>query len=314
MSLQPGKQVRQYTLKGHLATGGMGVVWQARDVVRNEMVAIKAVANDLVADPEFKVRIQDEARRHQRLQHPHIVPVQDIFEAEGDTCIVMQLIHGRSLDNILATKGPHPLELREAIAITRDILGALDYAHQHGIVHRDVKPSNVLLDEHHRALLIDFGIALAMGEERRTRTGQIVGTPAYMSPEQITKPKSIDHRSDVYSVGCVFYEMLTGRPPFVKGEEGVGNTDFAVQHAHVTKRPLSPRSRMPSLPADIDRLIMAALEKDPERRLPGCQEFLRLLEQVGTRPDVESRRSYRTAWVIGVLVIALLILVWLFRP
>jgi eukaryotic-like serine/threonine-protein kinase len=311
MSLQPGKQVKQYTISGLIAKGGMGVVWQAWDGMRNEAVAIKAVANDLIADPEFKVRIQDEARRHQRLQHPNIVPVLDVFEAEGETCIVMQLIDGTSLDNVLESQSPHHAEMHEAVAIIRDLLAALDYAHRHGIVHRDVKPSNVLLDKNHRALLIDFGIALAMGEERRTRTGQIVGTPAYMSPEQITKPKSIDHRSDVYSVGCVFYEMLSGRPPFVKGLDGVGDTDFAIQHAHVTKRPLNLRSRVPNIPPEVDDLVMAALEKDPEKRIPGCQEFLRLLEQLGTQPETEERRSFGFVWGVGLLVIIFLILIWL---
>ena len=311
MSLQPGKQVRHYAINSLIAKGGMGVVWQAWDFVRNEAVAIKAVANDLIADPEFKIRIQDEARRHQRLQHPNIVPVLNVFEADGETCIVMQLIEGTSLDHLLESKAPHHAETPEAIAIVQDILGALDYAHQHWIVHRDVKPSNVLLDKDHQALLIDFGIALAMGEERRTRTGQIVGTPSYMSPEQITKPKSIDHRSDVYSVGCVFYEMLTGRPPFVKGQEGVGYTDFAIQHAHVTKRPLNLRSRVPSIPPDVDELVMAALEKDPEKRIPGCQEFLRLLAQVGTETKSGEGRSLRFVWGIGLLLIISLILIWL---
>jgi serine/threonine-protein kinase len=311
MSLQPGKQVKQYVMSGLIAKGGMGVVWRAWDGVRNEAVAIKAVANDLIADPEFKVRIQDEARRHQRLQHPNIVPVLDVFEAEGETCIVMQLIEGTSLDNVLESRSPHHADLPEATAIIRDLLVALDYAHRHGIVHRDVKPSNVLLDKDHRALLIDFGIALAMGEERRTRTGQIVGTPAYMSPEQITKPKSIDHRSDVYSVGCVFYEMLSGRPPFVKGLEGVGDTDFAIQHAHVTQKPLNLRSRVPSLPPAVDAVVMAALEKDPEQRIPGCQEFLRLLAEADTKPTSGEGRSFRVVWAIGVLVIVALILIWL---
>ena len=138
----------------------------------------------------------------------------------------MELIEGTSLDNFLESRVHNRLETHEAIPIVRNILNALNYAHQQGIVHRDVKPSNVLLDRDNKAMLIDFGIALAMGEERRSCTGQIIGTPAYMSPEQIAKPKSLDYRSDVYSVGCVFYEMLTGRPPFVKGEEEVGDTDF----------------------------------------------------------------------------------------
>jgi serine/threonine-protein kinase len=251
-------------------------------------VAIKAVANDLVADPEFKIRMQDEAHRHQRLQHPNIVPVLDVFEADGETCIVMALIEGTSLDSFLASQTHNRLEIRDAIPIVRDILNALNYAHQQGIVHRDVKPSNVLLDQDKHAMLIDFGIALAMGEERRTRTGQIVGTPAYMSPEQIARPKSIDHRSDVYSVGCVFYEM-----------------HFAIQHAHVTKRPMNPKSRVPSIPRHVGELVMAALEKDPNQRIPGCQEFLRLL-------DTGPQTSRRFGWVICVLVIILFLLIWLF--
>jgi serine/threonine-protein kinase len=305
MSLRPGKRVKHYIIKNLLAKGGMGVVWHAWDPAQNRPVAIKAVANDLVADPEFKIRMQDEAHRHQRLQHPNIVPVLDVFEADGETCIVMALIEGTSLDSFLASQTHNRLEIRDAIPIVRDILNALNYAHQQGIVHRDVKPSNVLLDQDKHAMLIDFGIALAMGEERRTRTGQIVGTPAYMSPEQIARPKSIDHRSDVYSVGCVFYEMLTGRPPFIKGEEEVGDTDFAIQHAHVTKRPMNPKNRVPSIPRHVGELVMAALEKDPNQRIPGFQEFLRLL-------DTGPQTSRRFGWVICVLVIILFLLIWLF--
>ena len=304
MSLRPGNRVKHYIINSFLAKGGMGVVWHAWDLAQSKPVAIKAVANDLVAAPEFKIRMQDEAHRHQRLQHPNIVPVLDVFEADGETCIAMELIEGTSLDNFLESRVHNRLETHEAIPIVRNILNALNYAHQQGIVHRDVKPSNVLLDRDNKAMLIDFGIALAMGEERRTRTGQIIGTPAYMSPEQIAKPKSLDHRSDVYSVGCVFYEMLTGRPPFVKGEEEVGDTDFAIQHAHVTKRPVNPQNREPSIPANVDELVMAALEKDPDKRIPGCQEFLRLL-------DTEPASSYRFVWVIGLLLSILLILVWL---
>jgi serine/threonine-protein kinase len=311
MSLRPGNQIKHYIIDSLIAKGGMGIVWHAWDLVQNEPVAIKAVANDLVNDPEFKRRIQDEAHRHQRLQHPNIVPILDVFEADGETCIAMKLIEGTSLDNFLESQVHKRLDTSEAIPIVRDILQALNYAHQQGIVHRDVKLSNVLLDKDNQALLIDFGIALAMGEERRTRTGQIIGTPAYMSPEQITKPKSIDHRSDVYSVGCVFYEMLAGRPPFVKGEDEVGDTDFAIQQAHVTKRPVDLKSRVPSVPPDLDELVMTALEKDPNQRIPGCQEFLRLLEQVDTQVHGEPVRSFKLGWVIGLLVIVFLILVWL---
>jgi eukaryotic-like serine/threonine-protein kinase len=259
----------------------MGSVWRALDTRQNQLVAIKAVANDLIADPEFRIRIRDEARRHQRLQHPNIVPVPDVFAEGGVICIVMKLIEGSSLDKVLEDRPVHRLDVEEAIGIVRSVLTALDYAHRHGIVHRDVKPSNVLVDRRGWVWLFDFGIAIAMGEQRRTRTGVTVGTLSYMSPEQITHPRTIDHRSDVYSVGCLFYELLTGRPPFVKNEDGVGNNDFALQQAHVKQQPVSPRRRVPNIPADLDEIIMKALAKAPDDRLPGCQEFVRLLDQVG---------------------------------
>src|SRR5262245_40126986 len=211
MSIRPGSRLNHYVIEELIAHGGMGSVWRARDTKQNQPVALKAVANDLIADPEFKIRIQDEARRHQRLQHPNIVPVPDVFAAEGETCIVMKLIEGSSLANMLENRPNKCLDLAEGTRIIKDVLRALDYAHRHGIVHRDVKPSNVLVDHTGWVWLFDFGIAIAMGEQRRTRTGLTVGTPLYMSPEQITNPRNIDHRSDVYSVGCLFYELLTGR-------------------------------------------------------------------------------------------------------
>jgi serine/threonine-protein kinase len=197
----------------------------------------------------------------------------------------MKLIRGPSLNGLLAKNEHHRLQERIAIPIAGDILEALDYAHRRGIFHRDVKPSNVLLEEDNRALLIDFGIAVAVGEERRTRTGVVVGTPLYMSPEQITRPKNIDHRSDVYSVGCLIYEMLTGQTPFVKGQDGVGHTDFEIQQAHVNKKPLNPQKRVPGISAHLSEIVMKALEKKPDSRIPGCQEFIRLLDLAGKYPN-----------------------------
>ena len=285
MHLQTGTQIQHYVINDLISQGGMGVVWRAVNTETNELVAIKAVANDLFLDPGFRIRIQDEANRHLRLKHPNIVPVLDVFESHGETCIVMKLIRGLSLNSLLVNSEHHRLEEHQIIPIVRDILEALDYAHRRGIFHRDVKPSNVLLENDYRALLIDFGIAVAVGEERRTRTGVIVGTPLYMSPEQITRPKSIDHRSDVYSLGCVIYEMLTGQTPFVKGRDGVGNTDFAIHQAHVNKKPMSAQKRVPSISGHLNELVMKALEKNPDERIPGCREFIRLLDQAGKYPD-----------------------------
>ena len=315
MSLRRGSQLRQYVIEDLIAQGGMGSVWRARDTRQNQPVAIKAVANDLIADPEFKIRIQDEARRHQRLQHPNIVPVPDVFDAEGETCIVMKLIEGSSLAKMLENQPNNRLDVEEATRIVKDVLLALDYAHRHGIVHRDVKPSNILVDRAGWVWLFDFGIAIAMGEQRRTRTGLTVGTLLYMSPEQITNPRSIDHRSDVYSVGCLFYEILTGRPPFVKNEDGVGDADFALQQAHVNKQPVNPRRRIASIPAELDEIVVRALEKNPDNRIPGCGEFVRLLDQVGKPSssggaDVLVNDKWARIAIMAFLAVVLLLIIW----
>jgi serine/threonine protein kinase len=322
VSIPRGSRLGHYVIEDLIAQGGMGSVWRARDTRRNQLVAIKAVADDLIADPEFRIRIQDEARRHQRLQHPNIVPVPDVFASEGVICIVMKLIEGSSLAKVLESRPGNRLGVDEAIRIIGDVLRALDYAHRNGIVHRDVKPSNILVDHSGWVWLFDFGISIAMGEQRRTRAGVTVGTLSYMSPEQITHPRAIDHRSDVYSVGCLFYELLTGRPPFVRNEDGVGNTDFALQEAHVKKQPVNPRGRVPNIPPDLDKIIMQALAKDPDERIPGCQEFVRLLDQVGKavnggagRAVDQPSRGKQVGFVVLVVVaVALLLLIWYFRP
>jgi len=320
MSIRKRSRLSHYVIEELIAEGGMGSVWRARDTKQNQLVALKAVANDLIADPELKIRIQDEARRHQKLQHPNIVPVPDVFDADGQTCIVMKLIEGSSLAKMLEERPGHPLDIGEATRIVKDILQALDYAHRHGIVHRDIKPSNVLVDDTGWVWLFDFGIAIAMGEQRRTRTGITVGTHVYMSPEQITNPRKVDHRSDVYSVGCLLYELLCGRPPFVRGEDGVGDSDFALQQAHVNATPVSLRHRLASIPPDLDEIVMQALAKHPDDRIPGCQEFVRLLDQVGKTPTGVGRISAKPkkkwaaiAVILGILV-ALLLMVWHARP
>jgi eukaryotic-like serine/threonine-protein kinase len=311
MSLHPGLHVKQYVIEDVLAKGGMGIVWRAEDTESGEPVAIKAVANDLIVDPEFRIRMQDEARRHQRLHHRNIVPVPDVFETAGETCIVMKLIGGLSLATLLEHRPNNRLDVEEAVRIVKDVLDALNYAHRHGIVHRDVKPSNVMVDREGKVWLLDFGIALAMGEQRRTRTGQTVGTLLYMSPEQIIKPRSIDHRSDVYSVGCMLYEMLTGRAPFVKNQDGIADSDFAIQQAHVNKTPIQPKSRVANIPAELDGIIMTALNKSPDDRIPGCGEFLRLLQQLGAPPDAAvggtPKDQVVTRWIMGFLVTLVLI-------
>lgn len=318
MGWQPGDRIKQYRIDEMIAQGGMGIVWSAWDEEFHRPVAVKAVVSDLVLHPEFKVRIQDEARRHQQLQHENIVSVLDVFETNGEICIVMEMIEGISLDRYIESKDNRRVSEKEAIPIICDVLEALNYAHKKAIVHRDVKPSNVLLNHDNRALLIDFGIALAVGEERHTRTGQTIGTPLFMSPEQITTPKQVYHTSDVYSVGCVLYKMLTGRAPFVKGEDGIGMADFAIQQAHVKMLPIRPKARVPELSNELDTIVMSALEKEPANRIPGCEEFIRLLEAIdpdttGSVTSVQLGKRISSAKKIWLLIgIFLIILVLIF--
>lgn len=309
MGLYSGQRLRHYVIKDLIASGGMGEVWRAWDEARGDFVAIKAITENLFSDPNFANRFLDEGRRHLRLKHPNIVPVFDVFFSDNQNCLVMGLIEGISLADLLDSRKEHRLSVSEANPILQDLLNALNYAHKHGVIHRDVKPSNVLIDKNGRSYLIDFGIALAIGENRRTRTGQTIGTPHYMSPEQIVNPKEIDHRSDVYSVGCVFYEMLTGHPPFIAAAVTGGETEFAIKKAHVNVQPIPPSERVGTIPAYISDTIMFALQKKPENRLPGCQEFLRLLSEGGPKQVLKQSRFGRVH-VFG-LILAILWLLFI---
>ncbi len=308
MGLYSEQRLKHYVIKDQIASGGMGEVWRAWDEVRNQFVAIKAITDDLFFDANFSKRFLDEGRRHLKLTHPNIVPVLDVFNADNQNCLVMELIEGMSLADLIKSRPEQRLSISEAIPIIQDLLNALNYAHMHGIIHRDVKPSNVLLDKKGRGYLIDFGIALAIGEDRRTRTGQTIGTPHYMSPEQIVSPREIDHRTDVYSVGCVFYEMLTGRPPFIADFGTTGDVDFAIKRAHANMQPIPPAELVSTIPAYINDVIMLALQKKPDNRLPGCQEFLRLLSEGNIKqPQSRVRWVYFIALISGILLLLLLI-------
>lgn len=274
--MQPGQQIRDYVLGQRIGVGGMGEVWSATHQVLHRRVAIKAMSAQLAADPHFEERFVQEARAQAILQHPRILGVTDFFREGGVYYLVMPLVTGRSLEERLAEVGG-PLPLDESARIASDILDALDYAHQKGIIHRDVKPSNILLDHDGRAYLTDFGIALLVGQDRRTRTGTSLGTPHYMAPEQIRAPRTIDHRADVYSAACVLYEMLAGRPPFLP-DESAGDTDFAVKEAHLRHDPQPVRAWNPAVSPATDAVVLRGLAKDPNQRFGGCGEFRRALE------------------------------------
>src|SRR5262245_32848636 len=275
--MRPGDQIRDYVLERCIGRGGMGEVWRAQQKSLRRTVAIKIIRPDGQQTDTFRQRFDREAQAMAGLEHAHIVPVRDFFVLAGTACLVMGLIDGGSLEG----RGALPLDV--ALRISSEILDALNFAHQCGVIHRDVKPSNILLDQRDRAYITDFGIALVAGTERITRlsrSGTAVGTTEYMSPEQIATPEDIDHRTDVYSFGCVLYEMLSGQPPF--GSRDQGTTEFELMQAHVSRAPVPIRQRNPAVDRQTEAVLQCALAKDRDQRFAGCGDMARAL--MGLQP------------------------------
>jgi eukaryotic-like serine/threonine-protein kinase len=271
--LEAGQRIRDFILEKKIGAGGVGEVWRARHQHLDRTVAIKAIYPHLSSNLQLYERFLREARALAALDHPHIVPVHDFFALNGNSYLVMAYIEGGSLQSVLQSRGRMPL--REALRISGGILDALSFAHRKGIIHRDVKPSNILVQPDGHAYLVDFGIVLIWGQERITQEGVPIGTWEYMSPEQI-KGKELDHRTDVYSFGCVLYEMLAGRPPF-GGREEDGVTAYSIMQGHLSETPTPVRR----LNSEVDKMtasvVLRALAKDPAGRFGGCQEMAEAL-------------------------------------
>ena len=253
---------QQYELEGEIGRGGMSVVYRARDLRLNRSVAIKVLPPQLAYDPAIRTRFTREAQTSAQLAHPHIVPIYDVGEGEGVAYFVMSIVTGGNLATHLAREPRQPInEVRRILA---EIADALAYAHVRGVIHRDIKPDNILLDGGSgRALVTDFGIARAMeGDTRLTATGIAVGTPTYMSPEQAEGDREIDGRSDIYSLGVVAYQMLTGRVPFT------GGNSMALLLKHVTERPRPIAELRPETPRALREAIERALMKSAHDRWP----------------------------------------------
>ncbi|HNX50786.1 MAG TPA: protein kinase [Thermoanaerobaculaceae bacterium] len=279
--LRPGQRVGHYVLEERIGAGGMGEVWRGRHELLARPVAIKSINPLLAADPKFADRFRQEAKAQATLVHPRIVAVTDFFFVPDGFFLVMPLIAGESLEHHLTHEQLMPLAAASAVSL--DILAGLGYAHGKGVIHRDVKPANIMIDGKGHGYLADFGIALMIGQQRLTQTGTTIGTPHYMSPEQILRPRQVDHRSDIYSFGCVLYEMLVGRPPFENPTEG-SDTDFLVKEAHLRRPPPSPRSLNPALPPGVEAVVLRALEKRPEDRFPTCEDFATALTNAALEP------------------------------
>ena len=252
-----------YEVEGEIGRGGMAIVYRGRDTRLKRGVAVKLLPPELTFRDDIRTRFLREAEMAARLSHPNIVPIYSVDERDGLVYFVMGLVDGESLGDRLRRTGA--LSIAEARRILREVAEALAYAHSRGVVHRDIKPDNVLLDRASgRAMVTDFGIARAATEDegstRLTATGTAIGTPAYMSPEQCAGDRAVDGRSDLYSLGAVAYQMLTGEPPFS------ANSAPAVMVKHVTEQPVSLRARRGDVPEDLERIVMRLLEKDPASR------------------------------------------------
>lgn len=284
----------RYLLGSLIARGGMAEVWTARDEVLARTVAVKLLHVHLASDPSFIARFRAEALAAARLTHPNIVAIYDTGTGGSGPderhFIVMEHCPKGTLDELLRRDGP--LDPERVAAIGTTICDALSYAHSHGVIHRDVKPANVLLSEHGTLKVGDFGIAkAAFGAQDLTSTGAIIGSVAYISPEQAQGDEP-DARSDLYALGVLLYELLCGRPPF-KAE-----SDVATALSHVRDRPEPIRSLRAGIPRRLEEVVERALEKDPDRRYSAAEEMRHELELVsgeppgrfGTPPPVSTRR------------------------
>ncbi|HKW14823.1 MAG TPA: serine/threonine-protein kinase, partial [Candidatus Krumholzibacteria bacterium] len=283
-----GRRLAHYEIVEKLGQGGMGEVYRAHDSKLARDVALKVLPDDAARDPERHARFVREARSIAALKHPNIVTVYSVEEADGVTFLTMELVEGRSLSELIPGDG---LRLDRFFDHAIPLSDAIGFAHERGITHRDLKPGNIMVDRDGRLKVLDFGLAkvLSLGSgletaetvvrTHDTAAGRILGTPAYMSPEQ-AEGKNIDHRSDIFSLGIVLYEMATGKRPFE------GDTPISTISSILKDQPKSVSDLKPANPRELGRIISHCLEKDPERRFQTAKDVRNELE--GLRREVDS--------------------------
>ena len=283
----------RYELTHLIARGGMAQVYRAMDRQLERPVALKVLFPELSVDRTFVERFRREAQAAANLSHPNIVPVFDWGEDDGSYFIVMEYVEGRPLSAVL--RDPQPMPPRQIATIGAGVAAALAFAHRHGVVHRDVKPGNVLITPDGDVKVTDFGIARAMNtEESLTQTGAVMGTAAYFSPEQ-AEGKGVDARSDIYSLGVVLYEMAVGRPPFT------GDSPVAVASKHVRDQPVLPREANPSVPPALEAVVMKAMAKNPDDRYASAEELRADLLRFADGRPVEAGDPGLTSVMTGVV-------------
>jgi serine/threonine protein kinase len=286
-----GRLIGKYVVKRELGRGGMGAVYLAEQPSLGREVAIKELSAAAAADPSALARFIQEAQVMGRTSHPNIVQVHDLEQVGAASYLILEYVQGRSLREYQHSA---PLSLAQSFALMKGLLDALDYAHRHNVVHRDVKPENVLVSGEGDVKVADFGVARLTdepGPSTATRTGTTVGTPQYMSPEQVSSSK-VDGRSDLYSAGIVLYELVCGRPPFTAAPS---DGPFTLMAKHAQAPPPPPALHRPGLDGELERVMLKALSKSPDDRYQTGADFARELAAVADRLTPGWEQSLRPA-------------------
>jgi serine/threonine-protein kinase len=263
-NLEIGTTIGDYQVIGILGAGGMGKVYKVRNVISDRVEALKVLLPDLATEPDLADRFVREIKVQASLEHPNIASLHTALRVENQLLMLMEFVEGMTLDQKLKAG---PLPISEAVEYVAQVLGALGYAHQHGVIHRDIKPANMMLTPSGVIKLMDFGIAKAATDRKLTMTGTTMGSLYYMSPEQIKGAATLDARSDLYSIGVTLYELVTGKRPFD------GDSQFAIMAAHLEKNPIPPITLDPRLPAELNDIILLSVAKDPAARFQTAEAF-----------------------------------------
>ena len=271
-----GQVVGTYKILEKIGEGGMGVVYKGVDTGLDRLVAIKVLTLDFAHNPELIERFRSEARAQANLNHTNITTLYAFLQAEGQCLIVMEYIEGETFEDLLVRRGKLPW--KEAATVTRQALHGLGFAHAMGIIHRDIKPSNLMLTKTGTVKVMDFGIAKALGGSTKTRTGLQMGTPQYMSPEQI-RGKQVDARSDLYSLGITLYQLLSGDLPFQ------ADSDYELMSAHINTPPPVLTDIHADVPRGIEQCVHKAMAKEPESRFQNADEFGTALDYAAKSPS-----------------------------
>ncbi len=267
-----GERVGDYEIVQILGTGGMGQVYKVRNVISDRIEAMKVLLPNMSGDPDLAARFLREIKTQATLDHPNIARLHTALQVGDQLFMMMEFVDGSSIEELLTANGT--IRLSDSVNYTSQVLDALSYAHARGVVHRDIKPANIMCTPDGVAKLMDFGIARMQADRHLTKTGHTVGSLYYMSPEQINGGQP-DQRSDVYSLGVTFYEMVTGRKPFE------GDSDFSIMAAHLQQTPRAPMEIIPGVPPDLSDIILVAIAKDPAARFQSADAFRNALKNIG---------------------------------